>query len=65
MPLWVLRKATLEAGFKIDRVTSQAEYTGPWKGWWKMRLVTSLIRALDRAGSPQGDILIMLAHKPA
>jgi len=65
MPLWVLRKAALEAGFKIDRVTSQAEYTGPWKGWWKMRLVTSLMRALDRAGSPQGDILIMLAHKPA
>jgi hypothetical protein len=30
-----------------------------------MRMVTALIRALDRAGSPQGDILIMLAHKPA
>jgi SAM-dependent methyltransferase len=65
MPLWVLRKAMLEAGFKIDRVTSQAEYTGPWTGWWKMWLVTALIKALDRAGSPQGDILIMLAHKPA
>ena len=65
MPLWVLRKAMLEAGFMIDRVTSQAEYAGPWKGWWKMRLVTALLRALDRAGSPQGDILIVLAHKPA
>ncbi len=30
-----------------------------------MRLVTALMKALDRAGSPQGDILIMLAHKPA
>jgi len=27
-------------------------------------MVTALMKALDRAGSPQGDILIMLAHKP-
>ena len=65
MPLWVLRKALLEAGFKIDRVASQGEYRGPWKGWRKMQLLTALFRFLDRAQSPQGDILIVLAHKPA
>jgi SAM-dependent methyltransferase len=65
MPLWVLRKALLEAGFKIDLVTAQGEYTGPWTGWWKMRLLTWLFKKLDRAESPQGDIMIILAHKPA
>jgi SAM-dependent methyltransferase len=65
MPLWVLRKALLEAGFKIEKVTSQGEYAGPWKGWRKMQVLTSLFRFLDRAASPQGDILIVLARKPA
>ncbi len=65
MPLWVLRKALLEAGFKIERVTSQGEYTGPWKGWRKMQILTALFRFLDRVNSPQGDILIILAQKPA
>ena len=65
MPLWVLRKALLEAGFKIERVTSQGEYTGPWKGWREMQILTKLFRFLDRANSPQGDILIILAQKPA
>ena len=64
MPLWVLKKGLLEAGFKIDKITSQGEYTGPWKGWWKMRLLNSLFKVLDRVDSPQGDILIILAHKP-
>jgi SAM-dependent methyltransferase len=64
MPLWVLRKSLLEAGFRIDLVTAQGEYTGPWNGWWKMRVLTWLFKKLDRANSPQGDIMIIVAHKP-
>jgi hypothetical protein len=29
-----------------------------------MRLLNALFKKLDRANSPQGDILIILAHKP-
>ncbi len=65
MSLWVLRKALLEAGFKIEKVTSQGEYKGPWKGWRKIQLLASLFRRLDRANSPQGEILIVVAQKPA
>lgn len=65
MPLCVLRKALLEAGSNIDKVTSQGEYTGSWTGWWKMHLLTWLFKILDRADSPQAAIMIVVAHKPA
>jgi hypothetical protein len=40
------------------------EYEGPWKGWRKMQLLTWL-RSAWSARSPQGDVLIVVALKPA
>jgi SAM-dependent methyltransferase len=63
--LWVLGKALAEAGFTIDTVTSDGDYDGRFLGWWKMLTLAKLFKFLDRAATPQGDILIVLATKPA
>lgn len=62
VPVWVLKKALAEAGFDLLRLSSTGRLAG--SVGWKMRLLASLLRAVEQNKSPQDEILLVVAQRP-
>jgi 2-polyprenyl-3-methyl-5-hydroxy-6-metoxy-1,4-benzoquinol methylase len=65
LPLMVLRNAMAEAGFTTLEVTSVGEQKTNFMSWWKMYALAAVLRAVDGCNTPQKEILVVLAQRPA
>ena len=65
LPRMVLRNALAEAGFNILEETSVGKREFSFWSWWKIIALAALLRLVDSCDTPQNEILVVLAQKPA